>query len=146
MKNACKRNFKEGQIVYLIDCWGTNIGMQAFAEKAEILSVDEKNQRFVALLYGDTYQKYSFKDYGRLIFDKREEASEAADKLPKPTSFVYRVKDKKICKENVFGIYNEYIDGVTDLVIRLEGGENVPIENIGSEIFLKESDASRNKK
>ena len=30
MKNALKRDFKEGQYVYVVDYWGTKNGTQAF--------------------------------------------------------------------------------------------------------------------
>ena len=69
MSKECKRDFKVNQTVYLVDYWGTSNGSQAFEAQAKILQVDEENKTFDAVLYGDTYQRYSFEDYGRLIFD-----------------------------------------------------------------------------
>lgn len=99
MSKECKRDFKVNQTVYLVDYWGTNNGTQAFEAQAEILHVGEKNKTFNAVLYGDTYQRYSFEDYGRLIFDTEEEAAEAADKLPKPKSIVYQKIGKRVYKK-----------------------------------------------
>lgn len=88
MSKECKRDFKVNQTVYLVDYWGS----QAFESQTKILQVDEENKTFNAVLYGDTYQRYSFEDYGRLIFDTVEEANEATGKLPKPNSVVYQKK------------------------------------------------------
>ena len=90
MSKECKRDFKVNQTVYLVDYWGTSNGTQAFETEAKILQVDEESKTFDAVLYGDTYQRYSFEDYGRLIFDTAKEANEAAGKLPKPGSVVYQ--------------------------------------------------------
>lgn len=57
MSKECKRDFKVNQPVYLVDCWGTNNGSQAFATEAKILQVDEENKTFDAVLYGDTASK-----------------------------------------------------------------------------------------
>lgn len=141
MSKQCKREFKVNQTVYLVDYWGTNNGSQAFEARAEILHVDKKNKTFNAVLYGDTYQKYSFEDYGRLIFDTAEEAAKAANKLPKPKSFVYQKIGKRVYKKTVLGIDGHYVDGVYDLKIRLNKGKDVSTKEIGISIFLNESDA-----
>ena len=91
MTNASKRSFKEGERVYVVDQLGTSNGTQAFEAQAEILKVDVKAKTFTAVLYGDIYQKYSFKDYGRLIFDTSAGATEAANNLPKPKTKVYQI-------------------------------------------------------
>lgn len=137
MSKECKRDFKVHQIVYLVDYWGS----QASKAQAEILQVDEKNKTFDAVLYGDTYQRYSFKDYGRLIFDTAEEAVEASSKLPKPKSVVYQKIGKRVYKKTVCGISGQYVDNVYDLIILLNKGKNISIKEIGISIFLNESDA-----
>ena len=137
MSNECKRNFEVDQIVYLVDYWGS----EAFETQAKILQINEKEKIFYAVLYGDTYKRYSFEDYGRLIFDTAEEAIEAASKLPKPKSVVYQKIGKKVYKKTVLGISGHYIDGVFDLIISLNRGNNVSAKEIGISIFLNESDA-----
>ncbi len=139
MTEKGKRDFKVKQTVYVVDCWGAKNGMQAFEAYAKILYVDEKKRNFNAVLYGDTYQRYSFEDYGRLIFDTKEEAKEAADKLPKPKSVVYQKIDEKTYKRTVCGIYGHYVGNVYDLVIRFEDGKEVSTKEIGISIFLTES-------
>ncbi len=141
MSKECKRDFKVNQTVYLVDYWGTNNGSQAFEAEAKILQVDEENKTFDAVLYGDTYQKYSFEDYGRLIFDTAKEAAEAANKLPKPLSVVYQKIGKRVYKKTVSGISGHYVDNVYDLKIRLNKGKDVSTKEIGISIFLNESDA-----
>ena len=138
-----ERDFKVNQTVYLVDYWGTNIGSQAFEAQAKILQVDEENKTFDAVLYEDTYQRYSFEDYGRLIFDTAEEANEAAGKLPKPKSVVYQKIGKRVYKKTVCGIGGHYVDNVYDLIVRLNKGKAVSTKEIGISIFLNESDARR---
>ena len=140
MSKECNREFKVNQTVYLVDYWGTKNGSQAFEVQAKILRVDKKKKNFDAVLYGDTYQKYSFEDYGRLIFDTAEEAAEAANKLPKPKSVVYQKVGKEVCKKTVLGIDGHYVDGAYDLKIRLSGGKDASTKEIGISIFLNESD------
>lgn len=141
MSKECKRDFKVNQTVYLVDYWGTNNGTQAFEAEAKILQVDEENKTFDAVLYGDTYKRYSFEDYGRLIFDTAKEANEAAGKLPKPKSVVYQKIGKHVYKKTVSGINEHYVDNVYDLIIRLNKGKDVSTKEIGISIFLNESDA-----
>lgn len=141
MSKECKRDFKVNQAVYLVDYWGTSNGSLAFETKSKILRVDEENKTFDAVLYGDTYQKYSFEDYGRLIFDTEKEAIEAAAKLPRPKSVVYQKIGKRVYKKTVSGIYGHYVDNVYDLIIRLNKGNNVSTKEIGISIFLNEADA-----
>ena len=111
MANAFKRSFQVGERVYVVDYWGTNNGTQAFEAQAEILKVDVTAETFTAVLYGDTYQEYSFKDYGRLIFDTSAEAVEAANNLPKPKTIVYQIIGKRVYKKIVEGIGEQYNDG-----------------------------------
>lgn len=141
MLNEEKRIFKKGQVLYVVDCWGTSFGMQAFEACAKVIDVDEEAESFDVVLYGDTYQRYNFKDYGRLIFDSKLRAAEVADKLPKPNSIVYQRIGNRVFKKTVDGVQNEYINGFTDLVIHLNKGKSVPIGKIGIEIFLDESSA-----
>ena len=143
MSKECKRDFKVNQTVYLVDYWGTNNGSQAFEAEAKILQVNEENKTFDAVLYGDTYQRYSFEDYGRLIFDTAKEAAEAANKLPKPLSVVYQKIGKRVYKKTVCGIYGHYVDNVYNLIIRLNKGKDVSTKEIGISIFLNESEARR---
>lgn len=141
MSKQCKREFKVNQTVYLVDYWGTSNGSQVFEAQAEILHVDEENKTFNAVLYGDTYQKYSFEDYGRLIFDTAKEAAKAANKLPKPKSVIYQKIGKRVYKKTVLDIGGHYVDGVYDLKIRLNKGKDVSTKEIGISIFINESDA-----
>lgn len=145
MNNVLKRNFEEGQHIYVVDYWGTNEGTQAFEAGATILKVDEKKQIFLAILYGDTYQTYSFMDYGRLIFDTQNEAVEAADKLPKPKSIVYQLIGKRVYKKLALGIGGQHMDGTYDLVVHLNKGKDISTKEIGQSLFLSESDARKNK-
>ena len=78
-----KRMFHEEEEIYVVDYWSSNLGMQAFEAYAKIYKVDPEKEIFAAVLYGDTCQTYSFKDYGRLIFDTHDEAYEAAKKSQK---------------------------------------------------------------
>lgn len=141
MSKECKRDFKVNQTVYLVDYWGTSNGSQAFEAQAKILQVDEENKTFDAVLYGDTYQRYSFEDYGRLIFDTEKEAIEAAAKLPRPKSVIYQKIGKRVYKKTVIDIGGHYVDGVYDLKIRLNKGKEVSTKEMGISIFLNESDA-----
>ena len=141
MENALERSFRVGEIVYVVDYWGTNNGTQAFETKARILKVDVTAKVFTALLYGDTCNKYSFKDYGRLIFDTYVEAVEIANNLPKPKTIVYQIIGKRVYRKIVEGIRGEYTDGVYDLVICLNKGKNVSTNEIGHSLFINESDA-----
>lgn len=144
MKKECKHDFKVNQTAYLVDYWGTNNGSQAFEAQAKILQVDEENKTFDAVLYGDTYQRYSLEDYGRLIFDTAEEANEAAGKLPKTKSVVYKKIGKRVYKKMVCGIGGHYVDNVYDLIIHLNKGKDISTKEIGISIFLNESDARQN--
>lgn len=138
MSELCKRNFEVNQTIHLVDYWGTSNGSQAFKAQAKILMVNKENETFTAVLYGDTYQQYSFKDYGRLIFDT---AAEAANKLPKPQSVIYQKLGQRVYKKTVLGIYGHYIDDVYDLFIRLDKGNNISTKKIGVSIFTNEADA-----
>ena len=84
MEKAPERIFKKGEYVYVVDYGSTEHGTQAFGVDARILFVEEKDQTFRARLYGFTRHTYSFKDYGRLIFDSRSEAIKAANDFPPP--------------------------------------------------------------
>ena len=143
MANALKRSFEPGESVYVVDYWGINDGTQAFEARAEILKVDEKTKTFTAVLYGDTYQTYSFKDYGRLIFDTSAEATEAANNLPKPKTIVYQIIGKRVYKKHVEGIGGRYTDETYDLVIRLNKGKDVSTKEIGHSLFINELDARK---
>lgn len=143
MANALKRNFEPGESVYVVDYWGTNNGTQAFEAQAEILEVDEKAKTITAVLYGDTYQTYSFKDYGRLIFDTSADAANAANNLPKPNTIIYQKIGKRVYKKIVEGIGGEYTDETYDLVIRLNKGKDVSTKEIGHSLFINELDARK---
>lgn len=140
MSKECKRDFKVGQTVYLVDFCRTNNGAQAFETKARILRVDKKEKTFVALLYRNTYQTYSFEDYGCLIFDTQKEAAEAADKLPKPKSVMYQKFRGKIYKRTVVGIDGNHDTGVYDLIIFFDV-YHASIKEIGKTVFFNEEDA-----
>ena len=143
MPNASKRVFKPGEIIYVVDYWGTSNGTQAFEAIAEILQVNEKTQTFSAILYGDTYQTYSFKDYGRLFFDTAIEASNAASALPKPQTIIYQKIGKRVYRKLVEGISGQYTNCIYDLVICVNRGKKVSTKEIGHTLFLSESDARK---
>ena len=145
MENVPERIFKKGEYVYVVDYWGTSIGMQAFEEEAKILYVEEKKQTFTALLYGDTYNTYSFKDYGRLIFNSRSEAIKVANSLPKPQSIVYVLINNKIYQRKVKGIIGFHESGVFDLYIHFGKKQFESIREIGHSIFFTKEDALKHK-
>lgn len=145
MSKTCNRKFKEGEEVYVVDWWGTSKGTQAFEAAAEIIEVEEES--FLAVLYGDTYQRYSFKDYGRLIFDDKDEAEKAAEKLPKPGSTVWLIdEDYNISKSKVKGIEGGYFDEIFNLTIELEDNKSITTDRIGTEVFLSEESVKEKKK
>lgn len=94
-----KRDFKKNDEVYVVDYWGTSKGAAAFSARALIIDVDEEKRTFIGVLYGDTYQRYSFEDYGRLIFDTSIQANEAASKLPKPGDTIYQRIGSRVYKK-----------------------------------------------
>ena len=145
MEKAPERIFKKGEYVYVVDYWGTEHGTQAFEEEAKILYVEEEKQTFTALLYGDSYNTYSFKDYGRLIFDSRSEAIKAANSLPKPQSIVYVLINNKIYQRKVAGIKGFHENGMFDLYIRFGKEKFVSIREMGHSIFFTKEDALKHK-
>ena len=138
-----RNNFKVGKYVYVVDWWGTSDGMQAITVRAKILDIDVNAGTFFALLYGDTYVKYSFKDYGRLIFDTQKEAVIATNKLPKPKTTIFQRIGKRVYKKVVKGIGSRYNDGIYDLIILLNRGQDISTKEIGHSLFLNESDARK---
>ena len=148
MEDALKRNFKKGDCIYVVDYWGFCDGTRAFCTRAYIESVNNENETFIADMYGDTYQRYSFKDYGRLIFDTESEAAEAAIKLPKPNQTVYQVIGKRVYEKLVEGIRGRSIDMTYDLVVCFYRGKDVSIKEIGHSLFYSREEAikKRNKK
>jgi len=143
MQEALKRRFEVGEYVYVVDYWGTSNGTQAFEARADIISVDEKEEVFSAILYGDTVQTYSFQDYGRLIFDNRNEAREAAQKLPKPQTTVYQVRGKSVEERVVDCITGKKNNGVYDIYIRFDDGRKESTQKIGHSLFLSKKEAIR---
>ena len=145
MNNALKRNFEKGQYVYVIDYWGTINGTQAFETQAKIWDVNNKEKTFTAVLYGDTFQTYSFNDYKRLIFDTSHEANKAVNQFPKPQTIVYHVIGNRVYKKVVLEIYGKN-NGTYDLVIRLNKGKDISSKEINHSLFLSETDARNSKK
>lgn len=147
MVDALKRTFENGECVYVVNYRDTDNGPQAFDAEAKILRVIKENETFRAVLCGNTFKVYSFKDYGRLIFDTRDEAIEAVDKLPKPKTRVYQRIGKRIRRRLVEGIggnyANEKFEMVVpfDLVVHLNKGEAVSTKEIGHTLFLSKADA-----
>lgn len=142
MSKKCKREFKVKETVHVVDYWG----LQASKARARILEVNEKNETFDVVLYGDVYQRYKFEDYGRLVFDTREEAEEVVNKLPKPDSFVYHKIGKRVYRKKVVGISSYYFDDGYDLIIVLNKGNRIPMKELGVSVFLNESDARQSNK
>ena len=143
MANTLKREFKVGQYISVVDCCNTNIGTKAIEVSAYIFAVDEAKQTFNAGQYVGPYHTYSFKDYGRLIFDNLYDASNAAEMLPKPQTNIYHVIGKRVYKKLVLGIIGQYTDGTYDLVIRLNKGKNISTKEMSRSLFINESDARR---
>ncbi len=141
MEKTVKRGFKVGESVYVVDYWGTGNGCAAFEAYAEIIRVDKNS--FLAVLYGDTYKTYSFEDYGRLIFDSKQQAIKAANAIPKPTSVIWQIIGRRVYKKTVLNIYDRCINGVTDLVMDLNRGKEVSIKEIGITIFTDEQQARK---
>ena len=138
-----RNNLQVGKYVYVVDWWGTSDGMQAISVRAKILETDKNAETFSAVLYGDTYIRYSFKDYGRLIFETSKEADEAANKLPKPKTTIFQRLGKRVYKRIVKGIGSQYNEEVYDLVICLNNGKYVSTKEIGHSLFISESDARK---
>lgn len=137
MSKALKRSFEKGQKVYVVDYWG-----KAFGVCAKIVEVQKETQIFRALLYGKTYSKYSFKDYGTLIFDTLEEVQKAAERVPKPRTAIYHLTNSgQICKKVVVAVDGQIIDGTYNLIIHLNRGKSALIEEIGESLFVNEYDA-----
>lgn len=141
MDNSKKRKYAKNQVIYVIDCWGTADGMQAFVEKATIVDVDEEKEKFVAVLYGDTYQRYRFKDYGRLFFTDSVVAHDTLRKIPEPKTVVYQIIGNRIYKKKALRIGYDSFEGYIKLYIELDKGKDVPIEEAGVSVFLNEEDA-----
>ena len=135
MNNALERNFEKGQYVYVIDYWGTINGTQAFETQARIWDVNNKEKTFTAVLYGDTFQTYSFNDYKRLIFDTSHEANKAVNQFPKPQTIVYHVIGNRVYKKVVLEIYGKN-NGTYDLVIRLNKGKDISSKEINHNLIL----------
>ena len=146
MKGALNRDFKKGEVVYVVDYWGSDLGMQSFEAAAEILSVNKSDETFTAVLYGDTYQTYSFNDYGRLIFDSRTEAVAAAVQMPKPGDTVFHLIGERVYTRVVRGIEGYYSDGVYDLLVIPMHGRFIPAKEIGHTLFKNRADAIAAKK
>lgn len=136
-----KRNFRNNEDVYVVDYWGTSKGSAAFSVRARVIEVDEEKETFVGVLYGDTYQRYSFADYGRLIFDTSIQANDAASKLPKPGDIVYERKGGRVYKKKVTAISGGYVFEVYDLKICFEKGNSVSTKEMGVTIFFDEATA-----
>ncbi len=136
-----KRNFKKNDEVYVVDYWGTSKGAAAFSARALIIDVDKEKQTFCGVLYGDTYQVYSFADYGRLIFDTSIEANTAASKLPIPGATVYQKIGNRVYKKQVDSIGGGYVNDVYDLKICFKRGKSVSTKEMGVTVFLSEADA-----
>lgn len=146
MKGALNRDFKKGEVVYVVDYWGAELGMQSFEAAAEILSVNKSDETFTAVLYGDTYQTYSFNDYGRLIFDSPTEAVAAADQMPKPGDTVFHLIGERVYTRTVRGIEGYYSNGVYDLLVIPMHGRFIPAKEIGHTLFKNRADAIAAKK
>lgn len=143
MQNASNRKFKCGETVYVVDYWGG----EAFKAEAEIIKVYPEESTFTAVLYGDTYQEYSFKDYGRLIFDTEQEAVKEAEKFPEPGSTVYQVVGNRIDKKVACWIEGAYTTSdVYDLVIQLDKEGTISSKELGHTLFVSEAEARKNTK
>lgn len=145
MKDVLKRKLKKGNLIYVVDYREINESEEAYVTRAYIFEVDEESETLGVVLYGKTYQIYSFEDYGRLFFDTPEEAAKAANSIPKPGAIVVQITKKKVYKKVVIAIYGRYTDGVYDLVICLNRGKAVSTKELGKTLFLNELDA-KNKK
>ena len=137
-KNKKIRDFKKDDKVYVVDYWGSTEGPRAYQAQATIISVDNEKKQFLAVLYGDTYQSYSFNDYGFIVFDTEEEAYDAAVKIPNPKTSIYQIIGKRIYEKKVKGIIGSHAysnDGSFKLVIHVNKGKNIPIEELGKTVF-----------
>ena len=139
-----KREFNKNEDVFVVDYWGTEKGAAAFSARAHIIEVDEENRMFIGVLYGDTYQRYSFSDYGRIVFDTSIEANKAASKLPKPGDIIYQKVGNKVYKKEVHSISGGHVNGVYDLEICFKKGKNISIKEFGVTLFAS-LDAARSK-
>ena len=141
MKESLKRILEKDRVVYVIDHWGYTKGSKAIVTSATILDVDYKHKILVALLYGDTYNRYKFEDYGRLIFNTETEANTFASKIPDPGSIVYQIIGTKVYSKSVRNISSKSKEGFHDLVIEFDRGSCVSTKELGHTIFAKRDEA-----
>ena len=145
MYNVLKRKFEEGDLVYVVDYWKSNV-TQTFSVFAEIIQVDNKTKTFTAVLNGNTFRTYSFKDYGRLIFNTLDEANKAVKSFPKAKKTVYQIINQKIYRRTVERISGYSTDIGFDLVLYLDNGKRISTKELGHSLFIKKSDAKKKNK
>ncbi|MBP3255668.1 MAG: hypothetical protein J6M60_04175 [Clostridia bacterium] len=143
MKESLKRILEKDKVVYVIDYWGYTKGSKAIVTSATILDVDYKHKILVALLYGDTYNRYKFEDYGRLIFNTETEANTFASKIPDPGSIIFQIIGTKVYSKSVRNIRGKNDEGCHDLVIEFDRGSCISTKELGHTIFSKREEARK---
>lgn len=143
MKESLKRFLEKGKDVYVIDYWGGNNGTKAFVSRATVLNVDSKNKRFLLFLYGDTYIRYKFEDYGRLIFDDESKANSVACKIPDPGSIVFQIIGQKVYSKVIRCVHGKNVNGIYDLFFEFDRGHGISIKELGQTIFSNREEARK---
>ena len=143
MKESLKRILEKDREVYVIDHWGYIKGAKAIVTRATILEVDYKNKNLVALLYGDTYNRYKFEDYGRLIFNTEQEANTFANKIPDPGSIIFQIIGRKVYSKAIRNILGKNEEGFYDLIIEFDRGSCISTKELGHTIFSRREEARK---
>lgn len=136
MINKNTKKFAKHEILYVIDWWGATKGTEAIITNGIVKNVNENLKTLTIGLVSGELKLYSFDDYNRLIFDDKVKAKEELNKIPLPTSIIYKVENNKTYERKVYDITYIIKDNLTDLAILLENGELVSIKEIGVTIFL----------
>lgn len=136
MINKNTKKFAKHEILYVIDWWSATKGTEAIITNGIIKNVNETLKTLTIGLISGELRLYSFDDYNRLIFDDKAKAKEELNKIPLPTSIIYKVKNNKTYEKKVYGITYIMKDNLTDLALLLENGELISIKEIGVTIFL----------
>ena len=136
----CEKTLKKWDWVFVVELWLSEGVFKAFSTRAQVKEIDAKNETIKVIICGTTYRTYSFKDFGRLIFVNQKLAHNAAKKYPIGGDIIYKIEDDDILEKKVLGIMYEYVDGVIDLFIKFEDGENISSKELGKTIFLKKED------
>lgn len=138
-----KREFMIGQIIYAVDSKQT----QPIVRKAQIIQISGSEKKFLAVFpydMGDGTHTYSFSDYGRLYFFKKNEAMDVADRLPKPNTTLYEIVNAHVRKRVVYGLWSNHFSGDFDLYIRFKNKKSISTKELNVTLFFDKETAKQN--